>query len=193
MLEQLRTQRLQFRAQLDESGGDEGFLRARVCELDAVDRYGLTIARGGLTDAHTRTPIERATAVISSWTHSAVTLNQMPTMHPVGRGYVFEEGDFLMAEGHYDMGMTAGKDAYRAVKMLEDEVEFSILMQVIEQQGKTITRYDVSEWSACLKAVSYNTGVEEIRSAPANIIDPRLTSERTLQELQLRILQARGV
>ena len=114
-----KTHRLQFRALLD-ADGEEGYLRARVCELDAIDKIELIIARGGLIEP-------RRAAVISAWSHSAVGF--AAAMHPVGKGFVFEEGNFLIAEGQYDMEMQAARDAWRAVQMLRETVEFSILLQ----------------------------------------------------------------
>ena len=186
-----KVHRLQFRADLD-ADGEEGFLRARVCELDAVDKYELVIASGGLVDL-------RRPAVISAWSHNAVAYSA--TTHPVGVGYVFEQGKFLIAEGHYDMEMHAGRDAYRAVKMLETAVEFSILMHVLAEESRkvgdewftTITEYDVSEWSPCMNGVSYNTGVEEMRAAgldEAKSNPRRNDTEQRLAALRIRQLTA---
>ena len=193
-----KVHKLQFRALLDadaEAGGEEGFLRARVCELDAVDKIGLVIARGGLVEL-------RREAVISSWQHSAVGYGA--AMPPVGLGHVFEEGNFLMAEGQYNLAMQAGRDAYEAVKMMQDTVEFSILLRVLEEEMEhtpegdwrvTVTRYDVSEWSPCQRGVSYNTGVDELRATPTDgqIADPRRDEmQRRVRSLRIRQIEARG-
>ena len=191
-----RVHRLQFRADLGaDAGGDEGFLRARVCELDAVDKIGLVIASGGLIEP-------RREAVISHWAHSAV-LPFGASMHPVGLGYVFEEDGFLRAEGHYDMEMHAGHDAWRAVQMLKDSVQFSIMLAVLEEDWEeregdyypTFTKYDVSEWSACREGISFNTGVDEMRAGPTQQTKrhPRLKeTEARLAALRIRQLEARS-
>ena len=183
---------LHFRALFDaDAGGEEGFLRARVCELDAVDRIGLVIASGGLKEL-------RRDAVISGWSHNAVG---MATAPPVGRGFVYEDGKFLMAEGHYNLEMQTGRDAYESVKMLKDKVEFSILMHVLEAESRqndgewheVVTRYDVSEWSACQRGVSYNTGVEEMRAEPIAKVNHRpIELERRFDAMRLRALEHRS-
>ena len=193
-MSQGKTHILHFRALFDaDAGGDEGFLRARVCELDAVDRIGLVIARGGLVDL-------RRDAVISGWAHSSTGMAGTP-LPPVGRGFVYEEGNFLMAEGQYNLEMSAGRDAYQSVRMLKDKVEFSILMHVleegeIERGGETypsVTRYDVSEITACQTGVSYNTGVEELRAEPIAKVNPRPNEfERRFYALSLRALANRS-
>ena len=189
-----KVHRLQFRADLD-ADGEEGFLRARVCELDAVDKIGLIIASGGLLEPQRK-------AVISSWSHNAV--GHMRTTHPVGVGVVFEAGKFLIAEGHFNMEMHAGQDAYRAVKMLDKEglAEFSIMMIVLDEDWQhrddgdyypVVTKYDVGEWSACLEGVSYNTGVEEMRAAGSDEAksNPRRNdTEQRLAALRIRQLTA---
>ena len=192
--------RLQFRADLGaDAGGDEGFLRARVCELDVVDKIGLVIASGGLIEP-------RREAVISSWTHSAAlyATGQMGGTPPVGDGVIFEEGNFLMAEGQYDMEMQAARDAWRTVWRMRDRgLEFSILLRAIdedwlERDGEyypTITRYDVNEWSPCLNGVSFNTGVDEMRAGPTQQTrrHPRLKeTEARLAALRIRQLEARS-
>lgn len=195
-----KTHRLQFRAHLDPNR-EEGFLRARVCELDAIDKIELIIARGGLIEP-------RRNAVISAWQHSAVGF--AAAMHPVGTGVVFEEGDFLIAEGRYDLEMSAGRDAWRAVQMLRETVEFSILLHVLEEEWQerngdyfpVVTKYDVSEWSPCLRGLSHNTGVEEMRTTahpPSEKNQPgargvrRVRSiARRLDALRLRAVERRG-
>lgn len=187
-----KTHRLQFRAQFDNDAGEEGFLRARVCELDAVDKIELIIARAGLIEP-------RRPAIISAWAHSAVGF--AAAMHPVGRGVVFEEDGFLIAEGRYDLEMQAARDAWRAVQMLRDTVEFSILLHVLEEQWQerdgdyypVITQYDVSEWSPCIRGISFNTGVDEMRAAAggnAPALHPRhRKNARRLAELRLRAIE----
>ena len=169
-------------------------MRARVCELDAVDKIELIIARGGLIE-------KRRPAVISAWSHSAV--GWAAAIPPVGKGYVFEEGDFLIAEGNYDMEMSAGRDAWRAVQMLKDTIQFSILLHVLDEDWQeragdyypVVTRYDVSEWSACMQGISYNTGVDEMRAAGDRPRDEQLPRQRRmarrLDELRLRALENR--
>ena len=189
-----KTHRLQFRALLD-ADGEEGYLRARVCELDAIDKIELIIARGGLIEP-------RRAAVISAWSHSAVGF--AAAMHPVGKGFVFEEGNFLIAEGQYDMEMQAARDAWRAVQMLRETVEFSILLHVLEEEWQerdgdyfpVVTQYDVSEWSPCIRGVSFNTGVDDMRAAnntPQNKSLPRQRrAARRFSELRLRTLEKRA-
>ena len=188
-----RTHRLTFRALIDaEDGDDTGFLRARVCELDTIDKIELIIAKGGLIEA-------RRPAIISAWQHSAVGF--AASMHPVGKGFVFEEGDFLIAEGQYDMEMQAARDAWRAVQMLKDRLEFSIMLHILEEDWQeragdyypVVTKYDVSEWSPCLQGVSYNTGIDELRTAAEQQQQAQLPRQRMLQrrytELKLRALE----
>ena len=188
-----RTHRIKFRALLDaEDSDNKGYLRARVCELDAIDKIELIIARGGLIEP-------RRPAVISAWSHSAVGF--AAAMHPVGKGFVFEEGNFLIAEGQYDMEMQAARDAWRAVQMLRETVEFSILLHILEEEWQerdgdyfpVVTQYDVSEWSPCIRGVSFNTGVDELRANNEQHQDVQLPRQRMLQrrytELRLRALE----
>ena len=59
-----------------------------------------------------------------------------------------------------------------------------------------VTQYDVSEWSPCIRGVSFNTGVDDMRAANNNQQNKSLPrhrrAARRFSELRLRTLEKRA-
>jgi hypothetical protein len=146
---------------MDEAGTG----RARIAQLSAVDSDGDTYEPGAF-----------------SWKEGGGQWVQILPAHdrramPLGKAWVFEEGDWALADLYLNMDTQAGKDWHATLKFDlakgQPVQEWSYGYQVLdgdyqvraEQRVMVLKRLDVDEISPVIRGAGVGTGTISIKSA----------------------------
>ena len=148
-----------------EQMSEAGTGRARIAQLSAVDSDGDTYARGAF-----------------GWKEGGGQWVQILPAHdrramPLGKAWIFEEGDWALADLYLNMETQPGKDWHATLKFDlakgEPVQEWSYGYQVIdadyqlrgEQRVQVLKRLDVDEISPVIRGAGVGTGTITIKSA----------------------------
>jgi len=138
---------------------------ARIAQLSAVDSDGDTYAPGAF-----------------SWKAGGGQWTQILPAHdrramPLGKAWLYEEGDWAMAQLHLNLDTQAGKDWHSTLKfdlakglpVQEWSYGYQVLDAVSEQRGgeyvQVLKRLDVDEISPVIRGAGVGTGTLSIKSA----------------------------
>ena len=117
----------QFNVDLSQmSEMEDGEVKARVATLDVPDYENDVIVTGS---------VGRQEIVVSEWNHNCKQLFGKP---PVGKGWVYEEADGLIAEMKFFMNLSDGEDAFKRVKNLDSVCRWSIAYKVRKHEWKKV-------------------------------------------------------
>jgi hypothetical protein len=148
-----------------EKMDDAGTGLARIAQLSGVDSDGDTYAPGAF-----------------SWKEGGGQWVQMLPAHdrramPYGKAWIYEDGDWAMAQLHLNLDTQAGKDWYSTLKFDlakgQPGQEWSYGYQVLDadfqvrgdQRVQVLKRLDVDEISPVIRGAGNGTGTISIKSA----------------------------
>jgi hypothetical protein len=148
-----------------EKMDDAGTGLARIAQLSGVDHDGDTYEPGAF-----------------SWKEGGGQWVQMLPAHdrramPYGKAWIYEEGDWAMAQLHLNLDTQAGKDWYSTLKFDlakgQPVQEWSYGYQVLDadfqvrgdQRVQVLKRLDVDEISPVIRGAGNGTGTISIKSA----------------------------
>lgn len=156
---------MQTKAMTIEKMDDAGTGLARIAQLSAVDSDGDTYLPGAF-----------------SWPSGGGQWVQILPAHdrrsmPLGKAWLYEEGDFALAQLHLNLDTQAGRDWHAALKFDlakgSPVQEWSYGYQVIDadfqmrgqERVQVLKRLDVDEISPVVRGAGVGTGTLSIKSA----------------------------
>ncbi|MDX3641429.1 HK97 family phage prohead protease [Streptomyces sp. MB09-02B] len=140
-----------------------GRIEAVFATLNVVDLDGDVTTPGAFT--------EGAPVMISDWNHTS-----WGAAKPVGKGFIYEDGNDVVLEGQFFMNTTHGRDAFETVKELGELASFSYGFDVDDskqappdssygrQHRRTLRKMTVHEVSPVLVAAGVNTRLLAVKS-----------------------------
>ncbi|MEE1834913.1 HK97 family phage prohead protease [Streptomyces sp. SP17KL33] len=157
-----------------------GRITAVFATLHVVDHDGDVTLPGAFTSG--------APVMISDWNHTS-----WHGAKPVGKGFIYEDGDEVILEGQFFMNTTHGRDAFETVKELGELASFSYGFLVDDsapaprdstygrEHRRTLRKMTVHEVSPVLVAAGINTRLLAVKSdhrgRRATYLDARTQSE----------------
>jgi len=112
-------------------GEQEGSFLCQFCTFDVMDLDGDVTIKGAFTEGRE--------ILVSAYQHGSWN-----GALPVGKAVVHEQDGEAVAEGQFNLKMTAGKDTYEAVKFTGDLQEWSYGFRVLEVGSDK----EVDAWAA---------------------------------------------
>lgn len=158
--------------------GSRGQFTAHFAKLGVIDRDGDVIVSGALgSDA----PLD---VIISSWGHKWQEL-------PVGRGTVYEEGEYLVCSGKFFIDTEDGDQTYKTVKGLGDLCEWSFGFNVLAAEPGSmdnrpvqyLKRLSIFEVSPVLQGAGIETRTVDIKAAEPQSDDDADSKDDAAEEL----------
>ena len=156
---------MQLKGLTIEKMDEAGTGRARIAQLSAVDSDGDTYARGAFSWKEGG----------GQWVHILPAHDRRAM--PLGKAWLFEEGDWALADLFLNMDTQAGKDWHATLKFDlakgQPVQEWSYGYEVIdadyqlrgEQRVQVLKRLSVDEISPVIRGAGVGTGTVTIKSA----------------------------
>lgn len=148
-----------------EKMDDAGTGLARIAQLSAVDSDGDTYQRGAFSWQEGG----------GQWVHILPAHDRRAM--PLGKAWIFEEGDWAMAQLHLNLDTQAGKDWHATLKfdlakgspVQEWSYGYQIIDADFQMRGQdrvqVLKRLDVDEISPVIRGAGVGTGTVSIKSA----------------------------